>query len=89
MNHVNTETTNPDFVQFKFENVALAAVAERCFPVDFVRTGETIIEYRDGPRIDAIREGLSKEGIAWTEAASTLTEDDMWPEWPEDSAPSM
>lgn len=86
MSRVEIYDTEADFVQFRFFDGAAAANAERHFPIDFVRTGDDTIEYRANPSaIEGIRQKLDAAGVRWEEAESGLTEEDMWPEWPEDS----
>lgn len=89
MNRVDIEATEADFIEFTFDNGAVASAAERCFPVDFVRSGEKTIEYRAGVHIDGIRDELTRRGLTWSESESGLTEDDMWPEWPGDEEASF
>lgn len=85
MPQVDVFDTEADFIEFRFSDEEVARAAEKHFPVDFVRTGTGVIEYRSNPTaVQAIRERLEAAGLAWSEAESGLTEGDMWPEWPED-----
>lgn len=80
------EDTDPDFIEFEFGDTETATRAEKAFPLDFVNLG-TSLALREGV-VDAIgddiRQKLRDAGIEWTESASALTEEDMWPEWPGD-----
>ena len=81
MQRIDTYETEADFIEFRFNDEETALAAEKHFPVNFVRSGEGVIEYRsDSMAIEAIRTKLENAGIAWSEAESGLTEDDMWPE---------
>jgi len=86
MSRVDVYETDADFIEFRFFDETAAMHAERHFPTDFVRTGEGTIEYRANPTtIEGIRKKLETAGVNWEEAESGLTEDEMWPEWPEDA----
>lgn len=79
---------DPDFIEFEFGEAELATMAEKAFPLDVVHLG-TSLALRSGV-VDAcgdeIREKLRAMGFEWTESASSLTEEEMWPEWPGDSS---
>jgi len=88
MSRIDIYETEADFIEFRFVDEASAKDAERCFPGDFVRTSDSVIDYRAKPAaIEEIRRRLKADGFEWTEAASGLTEDDMWPTWPGDDEP--
>ncbi|CAH1688907.1 conserved hypothetical protein [Hyphomicrobiales bacterium] len=79
--------SDPDFIEFQFGTVEKAAAAEKAFPLSFASLG-TSIALRSGvvdDMGDQIRERLRGLGLSWTEAPSSLTEEDMWPSEPGDS----
>lgn len=84
MSRVDPYETEADFIEFKFADDETAVRAERCFPSDFATVGNATIAYRANDRIDGIREKLEAAGLEWIEEESSLTEDEMWPEWPGD-----
>ncbi|BCB21958.1 hypothetical protein [Bosea sp. ANAM02] len=84
MTHTDSD---PDFIEFKFGTFENATAAEKAFPLTFVSLGSSIA-LRAGvvdDMGDGIRERLRGLGLEWTEAPSSLTEEDMWPSEPSDS----
>lgn len=80
---------DPDFIEFEFGDAERAIAAEKAFPLNVVNLG-TSLAMRSGVIEaigDEIRGKLKGLGIDWTESPSSLTEEDMWPRWPEDGDP--
>lgn len=76
-----------EFIEFAFADPETAALAEQAFPYNVVNMGSSL-----GLRAKQltehgreIRTKLNGMGIIWSEIAADLQDDDMWPEWPEDS----
>lgn len=84
MSRIDIATTEADFIEFRFADEETAQRAERYFPSDFVRTSPGVIEYRVNSILSETRKDLERAGFQWDEAESSLTEEIMWPEWPED-----
>lgn len=86
MSHVDLMSTEAEFVEFTFADERTAVLAENFFPVDLVRTGEGVLEYRTSRPsiIEQARMDMAAIGIVWSEAESSLTEAEMWPEWTDD-----
>ena len=83
--------SDPDFIEFEFGSFEIATSAEEAFPLNFVSLG-TSIALRAGvvdDMGDGIRERLRGLGLEWTEAPSSLTEEDMWPSEPGDAVEDL
>lgn len=75
-----------DFIEFQFADADAAVKAEAAFPSNVVNQGASLA-LRTGQVSEVgldIRTKLAAAGLTWTEIDSSLTEADMWPEWPED-----
>jgi hypothetical protein len=82
-----TDTEDPDFIEFTFADSDKAVEAEKAFPLNVVNLGVSLALRTDEvERLgDGIRAKLNAAGLTFTEAPSSLTEQDMWPEdWPDD-----
>jgi hypothetical protein len=78
--------SDPDFIEFDFGTLENATAAEKAFPLTFASLG-TSIALRSSvvdDMGDQIRERLRGLGLEWTEAPSSLTEEEMWPAEPDD-----
>ena len=84
MTRIDENLTEADFIAFEFATPESADKAEKAFPADFVRSTGTTVEYRAMSLIPGIRKKLEAAGLSWSESESSITEEDMWPEWPED-----
>lgn len=87
MPYVDLKRTYAEFVEFTFPDERTAAFAERLFPIDFVRTGDNVIEYKTTHPsvIERARMAMRSMGIQWREAESTLTMDEIWPSFAGDA----
>ncbi len=84
MSRVDLLETEADFIEIEFPDEETAQRAGRL--VSFAaHTGATTRQLRANGFVETVRGKLEAAGIPWTESESSLTEDDMWPEWPEDS----
>lgn len=81
------QDVEPDFIEFDFGTAEKATLAERAFPLYAVLGTSIAIRSALVDELgDQIRGKLKELGLEWTESASSLTEEDMWPSWPEDAA---
>lgn len=77
---------DPDFIEFHFDSSDDAVRAEKAFPVNVVNLGLSLaLRTREIEVMgEDIRAKLSKMGLAYREEPSSITEDDMWPDWGDD-----
>ena len=85
MERVDVSGTEADFIEFEFPDEATAERADKVAAFA-AHTGALTRQVRaEEGRVADVREHLEAAGIPWTESESSVTEEDMWPEWPGDS----